>query len=137
MASPSCRGPHWPCCCSADTLRRPVARVAGFPKACGLRPSRTLSAFKAAAAHLPRWLFLITLTRPCPKQPQSAHIRPAHRLAADRWRRPRGLPGGVLEAIADLRQACGAGGEPNPFPIITGTSAGAINAAALTCGPTT
>ena len=41
---------------------------------------------------------------------------------------------GVLEAIADLRQACGAGSEPNPFPIITGTSAGAINAAALACG---
>ena len=41
---------------------------------------------------------------------------------------------GVLEAIADLRQACGAGREPNPFPIITGTSAGAINAAALACG---
>ena len=41
---------------------------------------------------------------------------------------------GGLEAIADLRQACGAGGEPNPFPIITGTSAGAINAAALACG---
>ena len=41
---------------------------------------------------------------------------------------------GVLEAIADLRLACGAGGEPNPFPIITGTSAGAINAAALACG---
>jgi len=41
---------------------------------------------------------------------------------------------GVLEAIADLRNACGAGNEPNPFPIITGTSAGAINAAALACG---
>lgn len=41
---------------------------------------------------------------------------------------------GVLEAIADLRLACGAGHEPNPFPIITGTSAGAINAAALACG---
>ena len=41
---------------------------------------------------------------------------------------------GVLEAIADLRLACGAGREPNPFPIITGTSAGAINAAALACG---
>ncbi|MDZ7867526.1 patatin-like phospholipase family protein [Acidovorax sp.] len=41
---------------------------------------------------------------------------------------------GVLEAIADLRLACGAGDEPNPFPIITGTSAGAINAAALACG---
>ena len=41
---------------------------------------------------------------------------------------------GVLEAIADLRIACGAGNEPNPFPIITGTSAGAINAAALACG---
>ncbi|BEP93117.1 patatin-like phospholipase family protein [Acidovorax sp. sif1233] len=41
---------------------------------------------------------------------------------------------GVLEAIADIRNACGAGGGPNPFPIITGTSAGAINAAALACG---
>lgn len=41
---------------------------------------------------------------------------------------------GVLEAIADLRNACGEGGGPNPFPIITGTSAGAINAAALACG---
>ncbi len=41
---------------------------------------------------------------------------------------------GVLEAIADLRLACGAGHEPNPFPIITGTSAGAINASALACG---
>ena len=41
---------------------------------------------------------------------------------------------GVLEANADLRLACGAGHEPNPFPIITGTSAGAINAAALACG---
>ena len=41
---------------------------------------------------------------------------------------------GVLEAIADLRLACGEGDGPNPFPIITGTSAGAINAAALACG---
>ncbi|MBW8464645.1 patatin-like phospholipase family protein, partial [Acidovorax sp.] len=41
---------------------------------------------------------------------------------------------GVLEAIADLRQACGEADSPNPFPIITGTSAGAINAAALACG---
>jgi NTE family protein len=41
---------------------------------------------------------------------------------------------GVLEAIADIRLACGAGEQPNPFPIITGTSAGAINASALACG---
>ncbi len=41
---------------------------------------------------------------------------------------------GVLEAIADIRKACGALLEPNPFPIITGTSAGAINASALACG---
>jgi NTE family protein len=41
---------------------------------------------------------------------------------------------GVLEAIADIRLACGAGHERNPFPIITGTSAGAVNAAALACG---
>ncbi|MCX8521007.1 MAG: patatin-like phospholipase family protein, partial [Rhodoferax sp.] len=41
---------------------------------------------------------------------------------------------GVLEAIADLRKECGATAQGNPFPIITGTSAGAINAAALACG---
>ncbi len=41
---------------------------------------------------------------------------------------------GVLEAIADIRLACGEGEAPNPFPIITGTSAGAINASALACG---
>ena len=41
---------------------------------------------------------------------------------------------GVLSAIADIRRDCGAIGDPNPFPIIAGTSAGAINAAALACG---
>ncbi|MEJ8823392.1 patatin-like phospholipase family protein [Variovorax humicola] len=41
---------------------------------------------------------------------------------------------GVLEAIADLRREAGAQLQPNPFPIIAGTSAGAINAAALACG---
>ena len=41
---------------------------------------------------------------------------------------------GVLEAIADIRKAAGALDQPNPFPIITGTSAGAINATALACG---
>lgn len=41
---------------------------------------------------------------------------------------------GVLEAIADIRKACAAQDQPNPFPIIAGTSAGAINAAALACG---
>lgn len=41
---------------------------------------------------------------------------------------------GVLAAIADIRKAAGALTHANPFPIITGTSAGAINAAALACG---
>ena len=41
---------------------------------------------------------------------------------------------GVLEAIADIRKAAGALNQGNPFPIITGTSAGAINAASLACG---
>ena len=41
---------------------------------------------------------------------------------------------GVMEAIANIRKDCGAINEPNPFPIITGTSAGAINAAAIACG---
>ena len=41
---------------------------------------------------------------------------------------------GVLEAIADIRLSCALHGAANPFPIITGTSAGAINASALACG---
>jgi len=41
---------------------------------------------------------------------------------------------GVLEAIADIRKEAGALTHGNPFPIITGTSAGAINAASLACG---
>ncbi|MCM2341636.1 patatin-like phospholipase family protein [Rhodoferax sp.] len=41
---------------------------------------------------------------------------------------------GVLEAMADLRRACGAQNEANPFPIICGTSSGALNASALACG---
>jgi NTE family protein len=41
---------------------------------------------------------------------------------------------GVLEAICHIRKSCGALHERNPFAIITGTSAGAINAAALACG---
>jgi NTE family protein len=40
---------------------------------------------------------------------------------------------GVLKAIAQLRRDSGHGAGPNPFPVITGTSAGAINAAALAC----
>jgi len=41
---------------------------------------------------------------------------------------------GVLQAIAELRHCCGMQHQPNPFPIIGGTSAGAVNAAALACG---
>jgi NTE family protein len=41
---------------------------------------------------------------------------------------------GVLETISELRQICGERHAANPFPIIGGTSAGAINAAALACG---
>lgn len=41
---------------------------------------------------------------------------------------------GVLEAIADIRRVCAPDSVANPFPIITGTSAGAINASALACG---
>jgi NTE family protein len=40
---------------------------------------------------------------------------------------------GVLEAVAGIRRDCLANPGENPFPIITGTSAGAINAAALAC----
>ncbi len=39
---------------------------------------------------------------------------------------------GVLKAVARIRRDCGAPAA-NPFPVITGTSAGAINAAALAC----
>ena len=41
---------------------------------------------------------------------------------------------GVLQAIATLRRRAHAHGTGNPFPVITGTSAGAINAAALASG---
>jgi NTE family protein len=40
---------------------------------------------------------------------------------------------GVLKAIAQIRRDAGAATANNPFPVITGTSAGAINAAALAC----
>lgn len=41
---------------------------------------------------------------------------------------------GVLQALADLMQDSGHGSRGNPFPIIVGTSAGAINGSALACG---
>ncbi len=40
---------------------------------------------------------------------------------------------GVLSAVAQIRRDCAAP-RANPFPVIAGTSAGAINAAALACG---
>ena len=40
---------------------------------------------------------------------------------------------GVLKAIAQVRREAGAANTGNPFPVIAGTSAGAINAAALAC----
>ena len=40
---------------------------------------------------------------------------------------------GVLSAVARIRRDCAAA-VVNPFPVIAGTSAGAINAAALACG---
>ena len=39
---------------------------------------------------------------------------------------------GVLQAVAQIRREAGVQA-PNPFPVIAGTSAGAINAAALAC----
>jgi NTE family protein len=40
---------------------------------------------------------------------------------------------GVLQAVAEIRRGAPAATRGNPFPIIAGTSAGAINAAALAC----
>lgn len=79
------------------------------------------------------------------RHPSSDPVNAAAEAAAAPAERPTGLlltgggaraayQVGVLEAIADIRNACGQGGRTNPFPIITGTSAGAINAAALACG---
>jgi hypothetical protein len=68
---------------------------------------------------------------PCWGPPAPAGARTGHhRPAAHRRRRPRGLPGRRLEALST---SCSLGGpaKRNPFGIITGTSAGAINAAAL------
>ena len=41
---------------------------------------------------------------------------------------------GVLKAVAEIRRDCGLGRGPNPFPVLAGTSAGAINTTALACG---
>ena len=41
---------------------------------------------------------------------------------------------GVLRSLSRLRRECGADLTRNPFGVIVGTSAGAINAAALACG---
>ena len=41
---------------------------------------------------------------------------------------------GVLKALAKMRRSHQPAHQPSPFAIITGTSAGAINAAALACG---
>lgn len=41
---------------------------------------------------------------------------------------------GVLRALARLRRDSGADRARNPFGVIVGTSAGAVNAAALACG---
>jgi len=41
---------------------------------------------------------------------------------------------GVLKAIAKIRRESRHGKDPNPFKVIAGTSAGAINGAALACG---
>lgn len=41
---------------------------------------------------------------------------------------------GVLQALAELRRSHEPAARASPFPIIAGTSAGAINAAALACG---
>lgn len=40
---------------------------------------------------------------------------------------------GVLKAIMQMRRECGQLASPNPFHVIVGTSAGALNAAALAC----
>jgi NTE family protein len=40
---------------------------------------------------------------------------------------------GVLEAIAEIRRGCGLRHGPNPFAVLAGTSAGAINVTALAC----
>lgn len=41
---------------------------------------------------------------------------------------------GVLQGISELRRICEPRARDNPFPVMAGTSAGAINAAALACG---
>jgi NTE family protein len=70
------------------------------------------------------------LTSPPSRQPS----RPATALMLSGGGARAAYQVGVLEAIADIRKAAGAQHDANPFPILTGTSAGAINVAALACG---
>ena len=62
----------------------------------------------------------------------SATTRSAGYRADSLWRRCAGrrIRSGVLAAIADLLPNAA----HNPFPVIVGTSAGAINAVGLACG---
>ena len=71
---------------------------------------------------------------PRPPTDQATTVRPATALMLTGGGARAAYQVGVLEAMADLRLACGVQDEPNPFPIICGTSAGALNASALACG---
>lgn len=66
--------------------------------------------------------------------PHAAPAKPATALMLSGGGARAAYQVGVLEALADLRKSAGAIHSGNPFPILTGTSAGAINAAALACG---
>ena len=66
--------------------------------------------------------------------PHAAPAKPATALMLSGGGARAAYQVGVLEAMADLRKSAGALHSGNPFPILTGTSAGAINAAALACG---
>jgi NTE family protein len=63
-----------------------------------------------------------------------SHPRPATALVLTGGGARAAYQVGVLQALARLHRGSGAMARSNPFPIISGTSAGAINAAALACG---
>ena len=84
--------------------------------------------------HMRAWGPPVALIMPRMPTPPPASKRPTAGLILTGGGARAAYQVGVLEAIADIRLACGAGDQPNPFPVITGTSAGAVNAAALACG---
>jgi hypothetical protein len=146
----ACR--RWPRCCassrragsSPSTARCRRDWWCGSRSCASMRPARSTSATRPASypseAALARWNAAAAHAAPSSSTNEPAAASPAmtekaaaHRTGAHGRRGACRVPVGVLKAIAQIRREPAPSAGPNPFPVIAGTSAGAINAAALAC----